>query len=87
MALSGNKENKSMRLIKYFSKAQEDAWRRETELVKELSDGDGHSNILKYCWHARGIEKCHLLLLFIVNRGEWLGIPANIKGANKDCWI
>jgi hypothetical protein len=63
VALSGNKENKSMRLIKYFSKAQEDAWRRETELVKELSNGDGHSNILKYCWHSRGMEKCHLLLL------------------------
>jgi len=51
-----------MRLIKYFSKAQEDAWRRETELVKELIDGDGHSNILKYCWHARSMEKYHVLL-------------------------
>ena len=46
-----------MRLIKHFSSAQEDAWKKETKLVKELSDGDGQDNILKYCWHARSMEK------------------------------
>jgi len=56
VAWSGNKNDMAMRLIKYFSNAQEDAWRKETELVKELSDGDGHANILKYCWHARADE-------------------------------
>lgn len=50
----------AMRLIKYFSHAQEDDWRKEAELVKELSDGDGHANILKYCWHAP-TDECVLL--------------------------
>ena len=56
VAWSGNKNDMAMRLIKYFSHAQEDACRKETELVKELSAGDGHANILKYCWHARSME-------------------------------
>ena len=56
MAWSGSNNDLAMRLIKYFSHAQEDAWRKEAELVKELSDGDGHANILKYCWHAPSME-------------------------------
>lgn len=56
VAWSGNKNDMAMRLIKYFSHAQEDDWRKEAELVKELSDGDGHANILKYCWHAPSME-------------------------------
>ena len=50
-----------MRLIKHFSKVKEDAWRKEAELAKELSDGDGHPNILKYRWHAQSKGKCHIL--------------------------
>ncbi|XP_078372311.1 uncharacterized protein LOC144655983 isoform X2 [Oculina patagonica] len=52
-ACSGNEKDMSVRLIKHFSKVKEDAWRKEAELAKELSDGDGHPNVLKYCWHAR----------------------------------
>ena len=67
VACSGNKNDMAMRLIKYFSNDQEDTWRKETELVKELSDGDGHANILKYCWHARSMEKYYVLHLFWMN--------------------
>lgn len=55
----------SVRLIKHFSKVKEDAWRKEAELAKELSDGDGHPNILKYRWQSRSKGKCHILTLSI----------------------
>lgn len=57
MAWSGKRNDISMRLIKHFSRVKEDAWLKEAELAKELSDGDGHPNILKYCWHTRSMER------------------------------
>lgn len=45
-----------MWLIKYFLYVQEDDWRKEVELVKELSDGDGYVNIFKYCWYVLSME-------------------------------
>ena len=60
MAWSGKKKDISLRLIKHFSKAKEEAWRKEAELVKELSgDENGHRNIIKYCWHARSTKKAN----------------------------
>ncbi|KAJ7371684.1 Domain abundant in complement control protein, SUSHI repeat, short complement-like repeat (SCR) [Desmophyllum pertusum] len=57
VAWSGKRNDISMRLIKHFSRVKEDAWLKEAELAKELSDGDGHPNILKYCWHTRSMER------------------------------
>ncbi|PFX21360.1 G-protein coupled receptor GRL101 [Stylophora pistillata] len=57
---SGKKKDASLRLIKHFSKAEEEAWKKETNIVKQLNgDGEGHPNIIKYCWNSR-TEECKL---------------------------
>ena len=54
VAWSGKKKDVSLRLVKHFSKAKEESWKKETEIAKELNgDGEGHPNIIKYCWKAR----------------------------------
>ena len=37
-----------------------------------------------YHYFGTGVYSGHFVMSIIVNRGEWLGSSANIKGENKD---
>ncbi|XP_048584250.1 uncharacterized protein LOC5517652 isoform X2 [Nematostella vectensis] len=43
----------SLQLIKHMPRREERCWRKEAELLSELS-ASNPPNIIKYCWHAKG---------------------------------
>ena len=56
MAWSEVSEVVSMCLVKWFAKSQQKEWERELDTVTDLFENGGHSNLVNYRWHAKGIH-------------------------------